>query len=451
MFISKYIRNQSYYVIIGNLLAAGFSMFSFIILTRTLTSIQFGEFETFMALIMLFEMIRRGLANNAIVRFINSNPDNKRKEIIGSSWAIALCLNVAFTILIYGVYYLFSEQIIKSGFELFFIYYPIFMWIVSPTNMAKSVSQARQHFKILTAINIFVPIILFVFYVVGLFNTVGLMYVIYGNIIFRFLLSIIVQFTYGSFVSHIKYASWLMIKDLMSFGKFSILSDLGANLLKSSDKILIQYFLGTASVALWSVPLKMTEVIDNPLRSSSSTSFPKMTKMYNDNNIKDLASYVQDMIAKFLLFSIPIAAICIIFPWFFIDILGGKNYENSYVILQIFAIYFILLPFDRFIGTTLSAVNKPQFDTIKVSVMAITNIIGDIVVLIIFKELWPVAIVTLLNISIGIIVGLFLVKKHVPSFSITKIFTISICKVFKLTFNNIKHKINEFSIKKSIN
>jgi O-antigen/teichoic acid export membrane protein len=126
----------------------------------------------------------------------------------------------------------------------------------------------------------------------------------------------------------------------------------------------------------------------------------------------------------------------------FITFLGGSGFEKSFIILQIFSVYFFLLPFDRFIGTTLTAINKPQLDSIKVASMTIINIIGDIIVLYYFNNIWSVAIVTILNILVGVIVGSILLKKHLPEFHIYKIFYY-ITPQIKEMYQTIKNKLHD--------
>jgi len=440
-FITNYIKNDSYYVIIGNIFAAAFSMLSFMILARTLTLTEFGQFETYLAFIIIAELIRRGLSNNALVRFINSNSKDERNIIISSTWFINIFLNIIFTILFYSLYFLYFKYTNYEVFNLFLIYYPILMWSILPLSIVRSLLQADAKFKLLALSNMFVPIILFIVYVIGAFtNLNSIMYVVYWNIIPRLILSLFIAIKHGKYFIKIKYVTRNKIKELINFGKYNILTNLSSNILKSSDKILIQYFLGPSFVAYWSIPTKLTEIIDNPLRSSSTTSFPKITKLYNANKNEELADYLHKMISKYILYAIPFIIISICVPSVFINFLGGIGFEKSYIILQIFSVYFLLLPFDRFIGTTLTAINKPHLDTIKVSLMTITNIIGDIIVLKYFDNIiWPVAVITILNILIGIVIGSYFLKKHIKKFHICKIFYYIVPQIKEIYFSIFKN------------
>jgi O-antigen/teichoic acid export membrane protein len=52
------------------------------------------------------------------------------------------------------------------------------------------------------------------------------------------------------------------------------------NLLRSADTLIISLSpMGSAAVALYSIPLKLTELQQIPLRSFVATAFPKMSKL----------------------------------------------------------------------------------------------------------------------------------------------------------------------------
>jgi O-antigen/teichoic acid export membrane protein len=86
-------------------------------------------------------------------------------------------------------------------------------------------------------------------------------------------------------------------------------------------------------------------------------------------------------------------------------LLGGDAYVESFTIFQIFLIYSLLLPMDRFAGVTLDAINRPVLNTVKVLCMAFVNIVGDILVIHYFGSLEGVAICTILNSAAGVVAG----------------------------------------------
>ena len=71
--------------------------------------------------------------------------------------------------------------------------------------------------------------------------------------------------------------------------------------------------------------------------------------------------------------------------------------------------------------------------------MALTNILGDIIVLNLFDSLELVALVTVLNVIVGALVGFYLVSKSI-GFKLSHI-SIGAIKNFKININSKKYKL----------
>lgn len=178
-------------------------------------------------------------------------------------------------------------------------------------------------------------------------------------------------------------------KKILDFGKYSTGTLIGSNLLKSADTFIIGLspFLGTAGVALYSIPLKLTEIIEIPLRSFAMTAFPGMSKASIDGN-KDLVKHIfYTNAGGMTLLMIPVMLFSFIFAKDLVYILGGAGYESTTGIFRIFTVYGLLLPLDRFIGVALDSVNMPRSNFLKVVYMTVANIIGDSLVVFAFYYL----------------------------------------------------------------
>ncbi|WP_431159515.1 hypothetical protein, partial [Winogradskyella poriferorum] len=63
------------------------------------------------------------------------------------------------------------------------------------------------------------------------------------------------------------------------FEKYSTFRLIGTNLLRNADILIIIISpFGSNAVALFTIPLKLTEIQQIPLRSFRATAFPKMSK-----------------------------------------------------------------------------------------------------------------------------------------------------------------------------
>ena len=116
------------------------------------------------------------------------------------------------------------------------------------------------------------------------------------------------------------------------------------------------------------------------------------------NEVKELFyTYSGAMSYLFIFLSVFV----FIFADLFVMILGGRQYLgidpitgfNAATIVRIFTVYGLLLPIDRMTGVGLDSINKPDKNFIKVLYMVITNVIGDLIAIFIFKSLSMVAVV----------------------------------------------------------
>ncbi|MEA3445073.1 MAG: polysaccharide biosynthesis C-terminal domain-containing protein, partial [Bacteroidota bacterium] len=112
---------------------------------------------------------------------------------------------------------------------------------------------------------------------------------------------------------------------------------------------------------------------------------------------------------------LPLMLILFVFANELVGFLGGAEYSSLVSpvnVFRIFLIYGMVLTIDRFSGVTLDCINKPRSNLIKVIYMALANIIGDILAILIFRTLEAVAVVTIINSLVGVLVGYYFLNKE---------------------------------------
>jgi len=203
----------------------------------------------------------------------------------------------------------------------------------------------------------------------------------------------------------------LSLLKIFHFGKFSMGTSVGANLLKSSDTFIIQAMLGPAYVALYTAPQKMLELVEIPLRSFSATAIPLMAGYTNNKQKDKVAQVFEKYTGGISLMLVPFVVLCILFSDFIMRILGGHAYASTGQTLRIFMVYALLMPLDRFLGISLDIVNKPALNFYKVLIMLIVNIAGDFAAIKFFHSINIVALSSLLTFGAGVIIGrIFLLR-----------------------------------------
>lgn len=430
--LKKIVREDNFLSLIGNMTISFFGFTSFALLARSYPKEEFGKWVLFIASFAFIEMFRLGITNTAIVRYLAGISREERIKFIGSNGVIGLISTIMIGIILIICYYLFPEPIKHAGYELFFIWYPILALVNLPMNTALVIMQADQKFGNILLIRTLETGIFFLLVIINyFFLTMTLDQLVWSMILINVFTSGFCILKRWDGLKYIPKATKQSNKTLLDFGKFTTFTLIGTNLLRSMDTLIISLSpMGTAAVALYSIPMKLTELQQIPLRSFAATAFPKMSKASINGKTQEVKElfYIYSGAMSYLF--VFISLIIFIFADLFVAILGGKQYLgtdpvtgfNAANIVRIFTIYGLLLPIDRMTGIGLDSVNKPNKNFIKVLYMVVANLIGDLVAIFIFKSLSLVAVATVLFTSIGIWVGFYFLSKELK-LEFFKIFT----------------------------
>lgn len=399
----------------GNILTAGFGFLNFVVLTRSFEKEIFGEWILYLTGATFVEMFRFGITRTALIRFLSGADKEEQKQLIGSNWLIGLVASVLIAILLWLILYLFPDQVKQSGFYLFFKWYPLLAFLNLPFNNALTIQQAKQYFGQIFIVKTLNSGLFFVGLAINLFwLKLDLIYVIWyhlGISAFVSLITILARWDGLRFLTKATKATNTII---LNFGKYTTLTLIGTNLLRSADTFIIALSpLGTAAVALYAIPMKLTELLQIPLRSFVATAFPKMSKASIQNDLEKVRYYFYSYAGSMTILFIPVAVFGFIFSDFFVLLLGGEQYvgidpitgASTSLIFKVFALYGILLPIDRLTGVGLDSINKPKKNFYKIIYMVSANIIGDLIAVFVFKSLIGVAVVTIIFTFLGVVIG----------------------------------------------
>ncbi|WP_146090698.1 lipopolysaccharide biosynthesis protein [Aureitalea marina] len=368
-------------------------------------------------------MIRFGITSIGLVRFLSGANRKETEALIGANVVIGLVASVLVAILLWTIDANLGEQIVGTGFELFFRYYPIMILVNLPWNNAVSILQAQMGFGrilLIKAINsgLFFSCLL----VHLLIQPLSLDQLIGCLIAVNALASTVTVVKGWDGLAIIGRTSKKAINTLLNFGKYTTFTLIGTNLLRNADTFLISLSpLGPAAVALYSIPLKLTELQQIPLRSFVATAFPKMSKASGTGNIAGLKKLFYSYSGALSILFATGSILTFLFADLLVLILSGSQYAgtdpitgfNAADILRVFSIYGLLLPLDRMTGIALDSINKPQINAVKVALMVLLNIIGDLIAIFVFESLMLVAVATILFTLMGILLGMYFLNKQI--------------------------------------
>jgi len=119
----KLFKSQSFISLFGNGISALLGLFSFAILARFTNKQDLGIWIIFLTVYGIFDTLRTGMVLNAFIKnFTQSNNQEDQNQVIGSSWQLALLVNIVFVIFTAFCYLFFLAFNILPAYQFFFIW-----------------------------------------------------------------------------------------------------------------------------------------------------------------------------------------------------------------------------------------------------------------------------------------------------------------------------------------
>lgn len=421
-FFKKVISNNNFLSLSGNASAAILGFTSFALLARMLDKTDFGNLMIFITLGTFFDLLRTGFLQTPLIKFSAGVDESERKKVIGTSWLFGIIITAGIGVFSLFVYLLFGHLITNQGFLQFIKYMFVLSCATLPFNFAAWILQCEMKFNKIVFIR-WISLGSFVLMLLlNLYLNKGIDYIIYSFIGTNLLASIVCMFMGWSRMSYLKHASRSMMTTLSNFGKYSMSSMIGSNLLRSSDTFMIGALISPAAVAIYSIPAKLFEIIEIPLRSFVATALPNLSRLINSKDEQGLKTFFERSAGMITFLLIPVVIFCFIFAEEMVVLLGGEQYLESANLLRIFAVFALLMPLDRYSGVTLDVLNQPVRNFQKILLMLVVKIGGNLLVIYLIGEVWAVVVASIFTFSTGVIFGIYFLKKHLD-FSVMKLIT----------------------------
>ena len=149
-------------------------------------------------------------------------------------------------------------------------------------------------------------------------------------------------------------------------------------------------------MAVYSIPMKLMDILDIPLRSIAIAEFAQLAKMWKSNQ-NEFLSKLHKLIVLGSGLSVIVVVWIIVLSEFILRFFGVENLEIGHYLLLIFSVAMLAMPAEKFLGIAFDAIGRPDRNAVKVWIMLAANVTGDFLVLYFFGSIYLVAAVTNLN------------------------------------------------------
>lgn len=442
------LKNKHFLSLVSNGSMSVLSMVTVGILLRFMSKNDVGYWFFFQSVFVLLDTFRTGFLQVAMIKFYTGAEKIRADAVLGSVWFLSLLItSILIIINLFSIFFL--PNIHNIGMVSVIKWFGITFLFTLPSAIAAWILQSDQRFDKLLLLRIinqgaFILMVLFII----IFNNLDLNLILIINAVSSALVSIYCIAQGWTRIRTFSKRTKESIMELFHFGKYSVGTTISTNLLRSSDTFIIMFVLGAAgpaAVAMYTIPMRLMEIIEIPLRAFLSTGMPSMSEAFNKRNRKEVVTIMQKYAGTLTLALFPVSIVAILLADIAITLLGGSQYSgtNAVSVYRIFMCFAMFFPIDRFLGVTLDIIHQPKINFYKVLVMLATNIAFDFIGLHLFGNINGVALATLFTFLSGVFFGYFWLKKYLD-FTLSGFFTVGFGEI-KIIFTQFLLKIKTAS------
>ena len=425
-----------------------FGFGSVFILFRVLEQETAGVWFLFLMVAAFLEVSRMGLIQNGLIKFLSSEDKSEHGKI--NTAALFLNLGVALLFVLILLFLApFCGKIWDPSIIPLLKIYAITTLVLTPMYQSNFILQANLSFRGIFLSNtirqgLFFLLLLFL-WLTG--RSIELVQLAQFQILTAIVGSIVAVVYAWPFFDFAKIIDLNWIKKLLNFGKYAVSTNLSMQLYKSMDQMMLGGMISTASVAIYNLAIRITNLMEVPTFSVAAVVFPKSAREMVLNGKAGVKKMYEQSVGAILGLLVPIILFVELFPEIIILIVGGEEYLPTVPLLRITILFGLFLPFGSQMGTVLDSIGKPNINFYCTGFGFLLNIAFNYI-FISWMGVMGAAYGTLLTYFITFIITQIILYK------ILNVNTLNVFKYmwdfYKQGFELIKNKFNQFFHKPNI-
>ena len=408
-------------VIIVSAIAALFGYLVRLVMARTLSMEDFGLFYAVFAFLGLFGIFKTLGFDKALIRFIPEFLHEKKYNELKSSIVYAASIQLITSIISILIVYFLSSYLASNYFHnekarIVLILMAVSFMFDSFTQVLKFAFQGFKKMSYFSGIDLVRMIIILIVILIGAWLNYDILGPVLAYIISPALLTIIFglllikvfpQFTKSKLIFEKN-----LFKKVSRYGIFVLATSFAGFILWYTDTIMITYFLGLTSVALYNVALPTAKLFLYFPRAIGGIFLPLTSEFWAKKEDALLIAGIESLYKYSAIIIIPAVFIVFSFSGPIISVFFGSNYIGAGNALKILIIGMIFATINSISINIFSGIGKPEINSKIVYSAAAFNFIANLVMI----PLWGIngaAFTTTLSYLIMMVMGLIDTRRFI--------------------------------------
>lgn len=392
---TKYrITKNVIYNFLGQFVLLALGLITTPIIISSLGNTVYGIFAVTVALLGYFSILDLGLGVS-VVKYISEysakNDRDNLKKVLGTALSTFIILGLFGMLVIFATTGVLVGSLLKIPSE--FVPLAISVFYISAVSFLinmiltvfNAVPIALQRMDITNSRNI----------LFGILNSVGIITILYfGGGLFEIVLwssavsilaSLVFLFIIKRLIKPVTISlnfDSVIFKQLIKFGGYKFLSNIGGQVVFQLDKIIIGFFHPIALVTFYATPVLLTQKGFTLILNITSAVFPAMSESLAQNNL-DRTRHLYFKMAKFItLITLPVMAIFFIFAPQILSLwLGPEFAEKSSLSLRILSLAYFIAALSAPGVVAADAFGKPQISALFAVISATINLVAAFILI----------------------------------------------------------------------
>ena len=407
------LNNKHFLSLFGSGILAVFGLLTIKVLYHVLSLHDVGIWFYFLMIQSLCDGIRNGFLSTTTVKFYAGTEGEKASSVLGSVWLLATLVTAALLLINLAAFFFMgvvhTEEVVVTikWLGLTFLsslpFSVIFWKLQADEDYAKIIWLRLVNSG--STIAVFIALI----FLKKMTLEAALLY----NFITNCLTSVVGVLLGWGRVRTIFKATKNHSLELAHFGKFSLATSFSSTMLGKIDGFIIEAMLGPAAMAIYSLPVRLMELVEIPLRSFVATGLSSMAVAFNSHNM-DRVCYIMKKYSGMLTMAfIPLSIGGILFSNYAMVLLGDPKLLNTAapMIFRFMMVFSLMYPIERFNGVTLDIIHRPKVNFYKVLIMISANIAADFIGIYFLKGIEGIIFGVFCTTFSGLLFGYFQLRK----------------------------------------